>query len=145
MKISMFTPRSKNTVSKEVALFQGQDHVVQATKETPYVKYNKVERSLCIRGRSTGKNMNDFYAPFIQKSLRDLKAGNSMKVELFFQNINTSTVKVLFDMFKAFRTAQAGGAKINVLWICEMDNEAMLETGADLSELYGLPFQYRIQ
>ncbi|MEQ8473323.1 MAG: SiaC family regulatory phosphoprotein, partial [Marinoscillum sp.] len=62
------------------------------------------------------------------------------QLELFFKTLNTSTVKVLFDLFKYLRNEKLKGNDVRVTWRAEVSNPDMLETGMDFSELFDLNF-----
>lgn len=118
--------------------YMPQDLLIEPTMRTPYVKYEEETDKVIIRGNSIEVDMHRFYNPVMSKIRRHLTVHNYLEVSFYFNNLNTSSVKVLFDLFKFFRLKMMGDAKIKIKWYGDRANEDILETGKDFAELFEL-------
>ncbi|MEQ8580290.1 MAG: SiaC family regulatory phosphoprotein [Marinoscillum sp.] len=115
--------------------------VIEPTTKTPFVCYDEHNQVLMIKGNSTNLDMQNFYHEILTIVKVNLEQADQLTVSFCFQNINTSTAKVLFDFFKYLRCMRAAGKRIQVIWSAKTDNE-MMETGRDFAEIYDLDFHY---
>ncbi|MEQ9306902.1 MAG: DUF1987 domain-containing protein [Marinoscillum sp.] len=115
--------------------------VLEPTLRTPYVNYNKHQRNLTIKGRSTDENISSFYEPIISLFKRDMADETHITVDFYIEYMNTSTLKALFDLFKHLSRAVATGTAVEIIWRSSFKNQEMRETGFDFSELFDLNFR----
>lgn len=119
------------------------DEIIEPTAKTPFVKYDRISNYLVIKGASTKENMENFY----DKILRDFKQNISKKrtevLHLNFKTFNTSTAKVLFDLFRFFRDAQFTGSRVAIQWDVYDSEVEMIETARDFAELFDLKIKIR--
>lgn len=115
--------------------------LVEPTNNTPFVTYNRNTNHLQIKGDSKALNILEFYAPLISELKRNTYRCHDCHVELFFKTLNTSTVKILFDLFKFLGGQKRVGKNIKVTWSARLKDLEILETGMDFSELFDLNFQ----
>lgn len=118
------------------------DMILEPTRKTPFVKFSEDEKILSIKGNSIEVDMHNFYHPVVSRTRTYLSGREKLRVHLFFNSINTSTVKVLFDLFKFFRNKNNEGADIQFVWAAEAGSPDIMETGRDFSELYNLNFKF---
>lgn len=121
-----------------------EETIIEPTRVTPFVRYSEAEKSLMIKGNSTRPDMHEFYYPILRRLKEEQKYSKHLKIHVFFGDINTSTAKVLFDLFKYLRMRSAQGAEVEVTWGAEATNTEMLETGKDYSEIYDLNFKFLV-
>lgn len=112
--------------------------IMEPTSTTPYVKYNKFANTLTIKGASTRQAMDEFYSLSIQKFKSNLASKKYGTLNLNFKTFNTSTAKVLFDLFKSIRDEKAAGAAVKIRWEVFLTELDMLETAKDFAELFDL-------
>ncbi|MFY0607295.1 MAG: SiaC family regulatory phosphoprotein [Cyclobacteriaceae bacterium] len=120
------------------------DVVIEPTVDTPFIMYSEEMGILKIKGNSTNLECNKFYYPLISEILDKVSPTSKLDLEICFSEINTSTVKVLFDLFKALQRKQMSGSTISVNWGVAVGDDDLLDTGADFSELFDLKFSYTI-
>ena len=116
--------------------------MLDPTGTTPFVSYDKETKFLIVKGNASDPNMQEFFDPIFSAVKRDAVDSNNLKVYFYFKAMNTSTVKVLFDLFKYLRVRVAEGTKVQVVWGADAYDLEMMETGRELSELYNLNFRY---
>ncbi|RED91629.1 SiaC family regulatory phosphoprotein [Marinoscillum furvescens] len=115
---------------------------MEPTEKTPFVRFSNREFKLQVKGASVAMDMHDFYNPILSEFKKAADYMPQVTVELYFSNLNTSTAKVLFDLFKYLRSLAMGGKKVKVIWGSEAGNTDMLETGMDYQEIYELEFEF---
>jgi hypothetical protein len=108
---------------------------IAATPSSPEVSFDFAQHNLSIRGESYPENAAAFYGDII-KSLRDYLAlctGTSVTVDIGLSYFNSSSTKMLFNIFEALNDAQRSGNKITVNWYYDEEDDTMLEFGQELS------------
>ena len=125
--------KSSMWVSTEEANF-----IIEPTSNTPYVKHNKFANTLTIKGSSTREEMGGFYRTVVEKFKMGLATKKYGTLNLNFKTFNTSTAKVLFDLFKSIRDHKASGAAVKIRWEVFLTELDMLETAKDFAELFDL-------
>lgn len=121
---------------------QTQDVLVEPTAETPFVKYSADENILMIKGNSMRPAIHLFYEEVIGRVRAHLNEGRELDVVLFFNMINPSTAKVLFDLLKFMRLKQMSGVPVHITWCSEASNLEMQQTGEDFAEIYAMDFKF---
>lgn len=112
------------------------DEIIEPTFTTPFVKYDQRSNYLVIKGTSTRENIRNFY----NKALGEFKMNVCTKkvglLHLIFKTFNTSTAKVLFDLFRFLSDAREQGARIAIQWDVYGAEEDMIEMAQDFAELF---------
>ena len=116
--------------------------VIEPTSKTPFVCYDNFNKVLMVKGSSLNPEMQLFYHEILSQVKKDLEGNDRLTVSFCFQDINTSTAKVLFDFFKYLRSKRAQGKHVQVIWSADANDE-MMETGRDFAEIYDLEFHYQ--
>ncbi|MEQ8470574.1 MAG: SiaC family regulatory phosphoprotein [Marinoscillum sp.] len=120
---------------------QSPNLLLEPTLRTPYVNYNKSQLKLTIKGRSTDRDISEFYAPIISLLKRDSKKTNFIALDIHIPEMNTATLKVLFDLFRFLSIKVSRGTAVEVVWRSSFKNQEMRETGYDFSDLFDLNFR----
>jgi len=109
---------------------------IEATKSTPEIHFDLESNVLSMIGESYPENTAKFYEPvfnWLEKyiaSLTDQKV--TYNIELIY--FNSSSSKVLMDIFDILEDASKEGKKIKLNWIYDEDNDAALEYGEEFEE-----------
>jgi hypothetical protein len=117
---------------------------ISKTKTTPEILFNCSTNELSIVGESFPENTSEFYAPVFEWLERYL---NSITNQVVVVNIelvyfNSSSSKVLMDLFDMLEEAVQDGKDISVNWRYDEENEMAAEYGEDFMEdLEKLPFK----
>lgn len=110
--------------------------IIEPTKYTPEIRFDAGTHLLEIRGETYPENTAEFYAP-IFKWLEEYLAeasNDAITVNLEINYFNSSSSKVLMDMFDKFESASNGGKQISLNWIYDRENESALEYGEEFRE-----------
>ena len=110
--------------------------MMSATKNTPAISFNSANGILSIKGEAYPENAAEFYAPFftwLEEYLAE-KENRSTEVNVELVYFNSSSSRVLLDMFDKFEEAAKQGHQVVVHWRYHTDNDMILEYGEEFAE-----------
>lgn len=116
--------------------------MLDPTRTTPFVSYDKETKFLIIKGHASDPHIQEFFDSIFSAVKRDTVDSRNLRVYFYFKSMSTGTIKALFDLFKYLRVRVAAGTKVQVVWGADACDHEMMETGRELSELYDLNFRY---
>lgn len=109
---------------------------ITASKSSPEIIFDGSNYTLSIVGESYPENTSQFYEPVYQwvddciDELGDKKM--VLNIELIY--FNSSSSKVLMDIFDTLEDASDDGKDITVNWIYDEENDSALEYGEEFAE-----------
>lgn len=110
--------------------------VIEATKYTPYISLNADTNVLELKGETYPENTAEFYSPvfeWLEDYLGQL-GEEEVTVNMEIIYFNSSSSKVLMDLFDRFEDAVKEGKKITINWIYDREDESALEYGEEFQE-----------
>ena len=112
-----------------------------ATQSTPAIRTNCAAGILEMRGDSYPENSFEFFAPVV-KWVEDFLADSQVpfRLELSLLYLNTSSVKVMMDIFDTLEEAHERGRAVSVQWFYDKDNERIAELAEEFKEDCTFPF-----
>ena len=119
------------------------EEIIEPTLTTPYVKYDRSSNYLMIKGTSTRDNIELFYGKVLREFKQKIKQMNTGVLHLNFKTFNTSTAKVLFDLFRSLLDAQNAGHLVAIQWDVYNSEEDMIDTARDFAELFDLKIKIK--
>ncbi len=109
---------------------------IPATKSSPEINFDAQTNILSITGESYPENTTQFYEAvfaWLENFLEELQTEEvALNIELIY--FNSSSSKVLMDLFDTLEEASEDDKNITVNWIYDEDNEASLEYGEEFAE-----------
>lgn len=109
---------------------------IQATKSLPYVNFDDTTHHLEIRGESYPENVAEFYMPIF--TWLDAYLGcldhNTVTLDVKIAYFNSSSSKVLMDMFDKLEMAAAAGNTVIINWYYHEADDMLLEYGEEFKE-----------
>ncbi len=120
---------------------------INATDDTPLIDFDGKTATFKMSGISIPENPIAFFVPIQNWVIEYVNAtsNNHLKVVLDFEYFNTSTVKFIIILLKEFKKSTDHNNKLSILWEYMQDDDDMLETGRELSELVEIPFEYTVK
>lgn len=116
--------------------------LTEATRNTPFLLFDPSVAILELRGRSSPDNSVNFYAQLVEALEKYCEQGDkSVVVNIAFEYFNSSTSKIIFDLFRKLSVIDSMGNKVKVSWYFEEDDDDMLEAGEDYADLVNVEFQ----
>lgn len=117
--------------------------LIEKSHSTPEIEFSPDSGILKIRGESFPENAAKFYTPvfnwldgYFNESIRT----TVIEIEIIY--FNSSTSKILLNLFDHLEDRIKEGHTVKVLWRCDKDNEIAVECGEEFKEdLTLLPFE----
>ncbi len=109
---------------------------IEPTKFVPEISFDPNSNLLEIRGNSYPENTAEFYGPvfaWLEKYLSGPDTGDIV-VDVELTYFNSSSSKVLMNMFDMLEDAAEKGRKITVNWFYDPEDENILEFGEEFQE-----------
>ncbi|SLM28304.1 conserved hypothetical protein [Desulfamplus magnetovallimortis] len=109
---------------------------ISPTERTPEISFDFEKNIFSITGESYPENVNDFYDDIMGKLKQHLGQLSDSSVEMNFELIyfNSSTAKVLMELFDLMEETAENGNSVIVNWIYEEDDDHMEELGEEFGE-----------
>ncbi len=118
-------------------------YYLEATKMTPEVVLDPQNKVFSISGSSRPENPMQFYKPIFDWITEYIENSNDrFTFEVKMSYFNTSTSKVLLDLFELFERL-AEEKDIHVIWYHESDDDEMQEAGEELLDLVELSYEIK--
>jgi hypothetical protein len=122
------------------------DLYIKTTQSTPSIKAEVATGQVVLRGDSYPENTFEFFAPLNKWILAYLDNSQApLHLELHLLYLNTSSVKVMMDIFDALEEAHEAGRTVSVMWYYDADNERIAELAAEFKEDCTFPFDIILQ
>lgn len=117
--------------------------VIGKTASTPSIDFNPATGALSICGESFPENAGSFYAPILdwikEFMSQEIRPAVTLACDILY--FNSSTSKLLMNLFDALESHVREGKDVSVQWICHQNNETAIECGEEFKEdLELLPF-----
>lgn len=107
---------------------------IAATPSSPEVNFDFAQHQLSIRGESYPENAAAFYGDIIKRLREYLASCNkaSINVDISLAYFNSSSTKMLFNIFEAFNSAVDAGNEVVLNWYHYEEDDTILEFGQEL-------------
>ncbi len=113
---------------------------LKGTFKFPTLNFNGETGILEIKGRSLPEHAIEFYAPVLEwmdKYKKSPKSKTTVNVSLEY--FNTSSSKLILDIFRRLKELHAGGNELVVNWYYEEDDPDIQEQGEIFRDLVKVP------
>jgi hypothetical protein len=109
---------------------------ISATQRTPEVVFDPTQRTVLIRGESYPEDPFEFYAQPLDAIYSFLGGRHDGQIVFEFDLVyfNSSSAKVLIDLFCRIEMSAQEGNQIFVRWLCEQDDDNMQELGTEFAQ-----------
>ncbi len=134
--VGVATTSTDSSLTLDAPAADGDTLVKEATRNTPYVYFDKSNGLLRIVGRSSPESSLGFYEPILT-GLNEVTGEISVDFELIY--FNTSSTKCIFSMLKILEDLYRNGTNVSVTWSYEEDDDDMLEVGEDFQDMLDIP------
>jgi len=104
-----------------------------ATRSTPLIRFEAETLHLEIRGESYPENAAHFFGPVFDwvKGILEFAAPQPVVMDLELVYFNSSTSKILFNLFDLMDKAAARGREVTINWHFLEENEMAQECGEE--------------
>ena len=115
---------------------------IKGTIKSPTLEFDFDNGVLAISGRSHPEHAINIYEPALQWLDEYSKNPKPLTiVNVSLEYFNTSSSKVIFDIFRRLEKLHAAGNKVLVKWHYEEDDDDLREEGEMFSELVKVPIE----
>jgi hypothetical protein len=117
---------------------------IAGTDDTPEITLDKENGIFEINGRSLPEDVIDFYSKafsWLEQYVSTPNEETLFKVRVDY--FNSASQRALNEIFTILSRIMIKGKKILVEWHYHSDDEEMLESGHEYSDITNLPFQFK--
>ncbi|HEX8552440.1 MAG TPA: biofilm regulation phosphoprotein SiaC [Abditibacteriaceae bacterium] len=115
---------------------------IPATQSSPLVKTSSANGTIEMRGDSYPENSFEFFTPVISWVREYLDSSKALlRLDLHLLYLNTSSVKVMMDIFDMLEEAHATGREVRACWFYDAENERIAELAEEFKEDCSFDFQ----
>ncbi|MCX8112535.1 MAG: DUF1987 domain-containing protein [Bacteroidia bacterium] len=119
--------------------------IIEPTFTTPEIRFDPAARHFFIGGNSYPENSLKFYGPVLQWvqnwASKHTPSSDTLTVEVKLEYFNTSTAKVLLDLFRLFESLHEKGQPVQIRWIYLKEDSEMEDAGLDYQAAVRVPFE----
>ena len=126
----------------ETMIMTMNDLIIPGTQSTPAIRAEWEAGILALDGDSYPENTFELFTPVIDWVERFLESSDrKLSLELRLVYLNTSSVKVMMDIFDLLQAASAEGREVAVTWYYDRRNERVAELAGEFKEDCSFPFE----
>jgi SiaC family regulatory phosphoprotein len=113
------------------------------TQSTPAIQTNWLEGWVDMSGDSYPENSYEVFSPVLAwiDAFLEQKRPLSLKLRLLY--LNTSSIKIMMEIFDALQSAFDDSQNVSVEWLYENGNQRVAELAAEFKEDCSFPFEIK--
>jgi SiaC family regulatory phosphoprotein len=110
--------------------------IIEKTERSPEINFDFDNNQYTIRGESYPEDVHEFYGSVMEKLEAHFGQLHGAEVNFNFELIyfNSSSAKILMNLFELFDETAENGNKVHVTWTYEEDDDNMEELGEEFCE-----------
>lgn len=115
---------------------------ISRTEDTPEVAFDPQNDAFSISGRSLPEDAYSLYKPLIEwmdAYLETKPSLLSLKINLDY--FNSSSGRYILELLACLEERRDA---VRIVWLCEKEDELMIEKGEEFKSLVDLPFEIRV-
>jgi hypothetical protein len=110
-------------------------------KNSPGIYFYPAENKLELVGRSIPENPELIFRRREEWLTVHFENSDSLNANIQLEYINSGSSKYLYEILKRLTGYGRSGKKVNIKWLYEEDDEAMLELGEHYRDTAGIPLE----
>ena len=116
------------------------DLTIAGSTSTPTIQCTTQPARVHMKGDSYPENAFDLYQPVLQWMEAQLASASPLTMDLELVYLNTSSVRIMMDLFDSLEEAHRSGREVTVNWYYDARNERVAELAGEFKEDLTLPF-----
>ena len=116
------------------------DLTIAGSTSTPTIQCTTQPARVHMKGDSYPENAFDLYQPVLQWMEAQLASASPLTMDLELVYLNTSSVRIMMDLFDSLEEAHRSGREVTVNWYYDARNERVAELAGEFKEDLSLPF-----
>lgn len=114
---------------------------IPGTQSSPHVQADWDGGVLCMSGDSYPENSFELFEPMLNWLTDYVEHSQEpLRLELSLRYLNTSSVKVMMDVFDLLEVAYKTGRRIELIWFYDTRNHRVAELAGEFKEDCSFPF-----
>jgi hypothetical protein len=113
--------------------------IQEELKNCPGIFYYPDTNALEITGRSIPENPELIFRKLNDWITSHFENNEALKVNIQLEYINSGSSKYLYEILKKLTVYAESGKELQIKWLYEEDDEAMLELGEHYRDTAGIP------
>ncbi|MGB4293289.1 MAG: DUF1987 domain-containing protein [Bacteroidales bacterium] len=113
--------------------------IQEELKNCPRIYYYPAINKLELKGRSIPENPELIFRKLDEWITSHFEKNDSLDVDIMLEYINSGSSKYLYEILRKLSFFIDSGKKVNIKWLYEEDDEAMLELGEHYRDAAGIP------
>ena len=112
---------------------------------TPHIFFDAESGVFKIEGKSFPEDSKEFYRPVVEwfdKFKSNLPATFNLSINLFY--LSSSSIISVKQILMKLIEFQSQGAKVEVTWYYDEDDDDIKKTGEDYMKITKLPFRFKV-
>jgi hypothetical protein len=120
-------------------------HVIQEElKNCPGIVYYPDTNKLELIGRSIPENPELIFRRLDEWITLHFEKNTDLNVNIQLEYINSGSSKYLYEILKRLTSFGRSGNNVQMVWLYEEDDEAMLELGEHYRDTAGIPLEIKM-
>ncbi len=109
---------------------------IRSAERTPEIDFDFALNKFRVAGESYPENISEFYEQPIGQLRKHLAGLSGATIEMCFEFVyfNSSTARVLLELFELMEASAIAGNHVCVKWVFPEDDEYMQEIGEEFGE-----------
>jgi len=116
------------------------DLTIAGSTSTPSIQCTLQPPRVHMQGDSYPENAFELFQPVLQWMEQALANAPSLTMDLELVYLNTSSVRIMMDLFDTLEAAHQDGRQVVVNWYYDARNERVAELAGEFKEDLSLPF-----
>jgi hypothetical protein len=113
--------------------------IQEELKNCPSIAYFADSNKLELAGRSIPENPEIIYKRLEDWIIKHFENNKGLNVSIQLEYINSGSSKYLYEILKRLTGYIKSGKRVDLKWLYEKDDEAMLELGEHFRDTAGVP------
>ena len=111
------------------------DLFIAAERDKPEVDFKFSQHHLRLSGESFPENAMAFYGPLVAALMDYLgqTKDTNITVDIELRYFNSSSTKILLNVFRMFDQASTSGNTVTLNWRCDPEDDTIAEFGNDIA------------
>ena len=115
---------------------------IKETRDTPSILFDAQNNLFEIKGNSLPEDTTGFFTPvFDWINTFKKEPTDNITLDCRLEYFNSSSAKMLYEIFFAFEEIAASGKKVNIRWFYEKDDKLIEEKGLEYKSVLEVSFE----
>jgi len=109
---------------------------IAKTARTPQIDFDFASNEFVIAGESYPEDASTFFGPLLERITKYLSGLSGAEISFRFEMIyfNSSTAKIVMELFEALEETAASGNQVTITWVYEAGDDNIKELGEEFAE-----------